>query len=105
MSTTSSTAERPPVRRIVTGHTPEGKAIIAEDGPVYPHPFKGSTTLFTDLYASEGFPSSNDGEFKDAVKEFADDILNPSGSLFRVVDMPPRTESVSVHTEIQGNMT
>ena len=95
MSTTSSAVERPPVRRIVTGHTPEGKAIIAKENPVHPRPFMGSTTLFTDLYVSEGFPSSNDGDFKDITGEFSNDILNPNGSLFRAVDMPPHTVTVS----------
>ncbi|EKM52472.1 uncharacterized protein PHACADRAFT_149157 [Phanerochaete carnosa HHB-10118-sp] len=93
MSTTSTTAGRPPVRRIVTGHARDGKAIFAEDGLVQPRAFRRSQTQFTDLYWSEGFPSSNDGEFQDDIKQHDNDVVNPDGSVFRAVDMAPHTES------------
>lgn len=96
MSTTAA-AELPPVRRIITGHTSDGKAIYADDGPVRSYPFAGSTTLFTHLYRSDGLPSSNDGGFEDAAKHRENELVNPNGSVLRAVDFPPRTESVGVN--------
>ena len=104
MSATSSANEtRPPVRRIVTGHTAEGKAIVAEDSLVAPRPFMGAEALFTDIHASEGFPSSNDGEFRDTIKEkFSEQLVNPNGSIIRVVDTPPGGSSVSRNAFLAG---
>ncbi|EKM52480.1 uncharacterized protein PHACADRAFT_260922 [Phanerochaete carnosa HHB-10118-sp] len=93
MSTTAA-AGLPPVRRIITGHTSDGKAVFADDAPASSYPFAGSTTVFTDLYRSDGFPASNDGGFEDAVKHRDNGLVNPNGSVFRAVDVPPRTESV-----------
>ena len=90
----STPTERPSIRRIVTGHTPDGKAIFADDSPVQSYPFKGSTTLFTDLFWQEGFPAKSDGGLSEEVKTHDGEIVNGKGTLLRAVDMPPRTESV-----------
>ncbi|EKM52481.1 uncharacterized protein PHACADRAFT_211736 [Phanerochaete carnosa HHB-10118-sp] len=94
MSTTPTAAKPLPVRRIVTGHTPDGKAIFVDDGPVASYPFGGSKTFTTDLYWIHGFPPSNDGGFEDAVKQHDNVIVNPTGSTFRVFDMPPHREAM-----------
>lgn len=91
---TSSAPALPPVRRIITGHTDDGKAVVVDDAPVSSYPFRGSTTQFTDLYWQDGFPGTNNGGFEDAVKRHDGEIVNPTGTALRVVDTPPHTESV-----------
>lgn len=50
----------PPVRRVVTGHTVEGKSVVVEDAPVLPHPYGARRRVyFTDLFWTEEFPSEN----------------------------------------------
>ncbi|GJE89134.1 cupin domain-containing protein [Phanerochaete sordida] len=93
MPTNPAAVQPAPVRRIITGHTDDGKAIFADDQPVQPYPFKGSTTLFTDLFWQEGFPAKNDGDFAEQVKTHDSEIVNVKGSLLRSVDIPPHTES------------
>lgn len=59
----------PPVRRVVTGHTAEGKSIVVEDAPVVPHPYGARRRVyFTDLFWTEEFPSENGVELKDQAK-------------------------------------
>lgn len=87
--------DRAPIRRVITGHTPEGKSTVIEDAPIAPHPFHGSTTLFTDLYWTDQSPPSNEVEFKDLVKDHPDEIYPPVGSSLKVVEMPPGVTSVS----------
>lgn len=93
---TAPSAQRPPIRRVVTGHTPEGKAIVADDVAIHPRPFGGpSTSLIADVFWTDSFPSDNSGEFKDSTKEHVKDFLSPNGTVFRVVDIPPGGVSVS----------
>lgn len=96
----SSTAapQPPPVRRVITGHAPDGKAIFADDAPVRSYPFKDTTTVMTDLYRADGYPSSNNGGFGDAIGPCEDGLVNPGGGFFRIVDMPPHTETVGADT-------
>lgn len=87
----------PPVRRVVTGHTVEGKYIVVQDAPVLPHPYCARRRVyFTDLFWTEEFPSENDVEFKDQAKEHETDHFSPNGSNFRLSEFPPDgTPSVS----------
>ncbi|GJE89126.1 cupin domain-containing protein [Phanerochaete sordida] len=95
MTTSSTPAALAPVRRIVTGHTSDGKAVVAADDPVPSYPFRGSTTHFTDLFWQEGFPADNSSNgLSRAVTTHDTEIVNAKGSLLRAVDMPPHTESV-----------
>lgn len=86
-----------PVRRVVTGHTAEGKSIVIEDAPVVPHPYGARRRVyFTDLFWTEEFPSENGVEFKDQAKEHETDHFSPNGSNFRLSEFPPDgTPSVS----------
>ena len=96
MSTPPASSPFPPVRRIVTGHTPEGKAIVEEDSAV-DFRASGSTTQFIDLFWNEKIPENNNGEFKDLAREHPNDLVNPNGGTLRTVDMPPGSISVSPH--------
>lgn len=86
-----------PIRRVVTGHTAEGKSIVVEDAPVVPHPYGARRTVyFTDLFWTEEFPSENSVEFKDLAKEHETAHFSANGSNFRLSEFPPDgTPSVS----------
>ncbi|THG99205.1 hypothetical protein EW145_g7306 [Phellinidium pouzarii] len=80
MSTNKSTLARPnfsPVRRVVTGHIPEGKAVIyiVDDALIESHPFGPAPSLFGYLFWMDVFPSDNDDEFKDIIKEHPKDMM------------------------------
>lgn len=95
-----STVESPipaPVRRIVTGHSPEGKSIIVEDAPVEPHlSFPGSKSLSSDIYWTTEHVPDNDIIFKDHANEHANELVGPAGNSFKVIDMPPGQKSVMI---------
>ena len=71
---TAPKLDRAPIRRVVTGHTPEGKSVIIEDAPIQPHTFRTSLTLFSDLFWTDQAPASNDVEFKDLVKDHPEEL-------------------------------
>ncbi|THH11310.1 hypothetical protein EW145_g730 [Phellinidium pouzarii] len=111
-NTASALLDRAPVRRVVTGHTPDGKAVVVDDSPVEPHAFDPSPSLFTDLFWTDTFPPDNDVDFKDLAKEHSQDLISPNGSSFRVVEIPPgtgspfhRTVSLDYGILIQGSIT
>lgn len=76
------------VRRVVTGHDAEGKAIVIHDG--------GSPTIVSQpngfqsmlLWATENTPADNTGDADTAAEKRG--IPPPeNGSVFRIVDFPP----------------
>lgn len=91
---TSSRSTLPPVRRVVTGHTPEGKSTVLEDTPVESHTFGRAAALFTDLYWTDTSLADNSVEFTDLAKAHEQDLFSETGSSFRVVDTPPGKGSV-----------
>ncbi|MCA2011821.1 cupin domain-containing protein [Cereibacter sphaeroides] len=88
----------PPITRVVTGHDAEGKAIIAENGPL-PHVAEIAAipgTVFHEIWATEGAPAP--------VGNGADPTLGPlrlpppaQGTRIRIVDIPPDTEDFLRH--------
>ncbi|EJC97546.1 uncharacterized protein FOMMEDRAFT_171631 [Fomitiporia mediterranea MF3/22] len=109
---TSEHSGHPPVRRVVTGHTPEGKSIVVEDAQIESHPFPGSSALFTNLYWTETSPPSNDVAFRDLAKEHAKELFPSEGSTFLVVEVPPgkgsklhRTVSLDYGVLTHGQIT
>ncbi|KAH8111894.1 hypothetical protein DFH11DRAFT_1729021 [Phellopilus nigrolimitatus] len=81
--------DRTPVRRVVTGHTPEGKAVVLEDAQIEPRPFKGSPSLFSGIFWTDTARPDNDVQFRDLVKEHPQELVGADGSAFRVGEVPP----------------
>ncbi len=86
------TGSPPPVRRVVTGHDTEGRAVIAEDGPPPTSVALESVpgTVFHELWATTSVPAEIDNG--------ADPTLGPlrlapprGGTRIRIVDIPPDT--------------
>lgn len=92
---TIESSDLAPIRRVITGHSPEGKSIIVEDAPVEPYQaFPGSKSLSSDIYWTTENVPDNDIVFKDHAKEHAREFVGPAGNAFKVIDMPPGQKSV-----------
>jgi mannose-6-phosphate isomerase-like protein (cupin superfamily) len=82
----------PPIHRVVTGHDPDGKAVVASDGPL-PTVVELTAipgTVFHEVWATAGAPASVDNG--------ADPTTGPlklpppkRGTRIRFVDIPPDT--------------
>jgi len=107
----------PNIRRVVTGHSSEGKAIVVNDEVLQPFFWNPKVlTAVTDFYRTSEFPAIIDGEV--ATGEWVDEIkknpevISANGSTFRVLDMPPgtfvplhRTISVDYGIMAKGTLT
>lgn len=87
-----------PIRRIVTGHDAQGKAVVIEAGalPTVVPIEKIPGTVFHEIWSTEGAPA--------AVDNGTDPTLGPlmlappkRGSRIRVVDIPPDSEDLLAH--------
>jgi mannose-6-phosphate isomerase-like protein (cupin superfamily) len=83
------TARPQPVRRVVTGHNPDGQSVVASDTPS-PHVLAtsgGKGPVVTDLWKSLASPADNT-----AGDDPCGDITlapPPGGTVFRTVEFPP----------------
>jgi quercetin dioxygenase-like cupin family protein len=94
-----------PIRRIVTGHTPDGRSTIISDEPapqVTPGavPEGGSTVL----WVTDRSPGSNSGNEDAAPGGVRNPIPPPwrGGTILRVVDFVPRSRAVHNVTAASG---
>lgn len=106
-----------PVRRVVVGPGPDGRAAIVFD-EASPHvtqlPGMPERLGLTDLWASEGMPPSNTPGSDDAVPEAFSIGPGPAGTLFRVVQFPPagdgmeplwhQTDTLDYNTVVSGGL-
>jgi quercetin dioxygenase-like cupin family protein len=80
-----------PIRRIVTGHSKQGKAIFQSDQNFEPQPIPSGDANFSLLWTAPDLPVENndpiDGRERDA------GLTINSGSVIRVVDMLPGKSS------------
>jgi hypothetical protein len=94
-----------PVRRVVTGHTPDGQATIVMDGPAPQvsqgaDPEGGSTVL----WVTNGSPASNAGNDEAAPGGVRLPVppASPGGSVFRIVDFVPASRGVAPMSAVSG---
>lgn len=103
-------AANPPARRVITGHTKDGKATILSDvtlTPVSPadptntsHPAeKGG---FINLWRTDGFPANVSGEPKES-HGAAVPISDSTDTIIRLVDLAPGV-SVPMHRTISNDV-
>jgi hypothetical protein len=86
----------PTIRRVITGHTEDGKAVVVEDAAVAPRPVLGrGPSFFTDLFWTEQAPAENGVAWTDTIKNHLNEHVGPEGTSFRAVDFPPNQVSVS----------
>ena len=77
----------------MTGHDSSGNAVIIKDSEIecQPTPIKCN---FAVLWETSTFPSDNNDD-QDPAKSKTQSLVNENGVILRVVDFPPRTETVS----------
>jgi quercetin dioxygenase-like cupin family protein len=100
------------VRRVVTGHDANGKAVVKIDGISPNRPPRDANNTINEttvVWTSEGFPVSNDGEDDDGRRDTG--ITLGNGTVFRVVsfgpgnpDMNHRTDSIDYAVVISGEI-
>ncbi|KAH8915538.1 hypothetical protein BT69DRAFT_1288676 [Atractiella rhizophila] len=106
------------IRRVVTGHNAEGKAVFVGDEEFRMESLNGSTTFgLKVLYETEKTPASNDEPFQDPMFNDVADITNKEGTNVRVLDFAPnqkwesgkgfmhRTESIDYAIVVKGEVT
>lgn len=97
------------VRRVITGHDPNGKAIVKIDevstNVVSSRP--GATAC--NVWTTEGFPVDNDGDADEGLRKVATTLKN--GTIFRVIEFAPglaarnhRTDSIDYIVVISGEI-
>jgi naringenin degradation protein FdeH len=96
---------RTPLRRVVTGHDPRGKAVVLIDGPapnVKQRQASGLTS--TVVWITDECPADISGTTDRAAREIG--VPPPvSGSIFRVVDFPPLSADKTYdHTAVLEEM-
>lgn len=83
--------EMTPHRRIVTGHTPQGKAIFERDEEIVGYLAPSKDAQLTVLWSTDAFPNDNTDP-RDG-KDLPTSLVNAGGSVLRIVDMLPHSRS------------
>jgi quercetin dioxygenase-like cupin family protein len=97
------------VRRVITGHDANGRATVMID-EVAKHATSGRPgATSVNVWTTEGFPASNDGEADDGLRQVATTL--PNGSIFRIIEFAPglaprnhRTDSIDYIVIISGEI-
>jgi hypothetical protein len=86
-----------PIRRVVTGHNAQGKAVFISDGPAPAVYDRGpGATAVTELWETSSTPASNAGNADPAAAKGQQRLPPPkNGSKFRVVEYPPDSKRVA----------
>ena len=97
------------VRRVITGHDSNGKAIVQIDEVVSKLKEGRPGAMVAPIWTTEGFPVNNDGQDDAATRKVGTTLDN--GIVFRVVSFGPgvtprnhRTDSIDYATVISGEI-
>ena len=85
------------IRRVVTGHNAAGKAVILfDDHAPNVNPLKGWPGAgVTEIWVTDEMPVSNAGPTDRSLRPMRHDPT-PSGTIFRVVEIPPETAGTKI---------
>lgn len=95
----STSAKSPlgPIRRVVTGTTPEGKSAFVTVAPIEPLAWRSTGALFAPLFRADEHPAVNAVEFRDlATEQKESSSFSQTGSVLWTIEMPPRHSMVCV---------
>jgi len=97
------------LRRVVTGHDKNGKAIVTIDETVKNVVSGRPGALAGSVWTTEGFPVSNDGAADESARKTGTTLAN--GTVFRVVEFSPgvqrrmhRTDSIDYAVVMAGEI-
>ena len=83
-----------PIRRVVTGHNAQGRAVFLSDGPAPAVFDRGpGATAVTELWETSATPASNAGNADPTVGQPQRLPPPKNGSKFRVVEYPPDSQA------------
>ena len=98
------------VRRVVTGHDDQGRAVVARDDTIeiaYRQPELGYGGVL--LWTTQGFPVDNSGDVDGAQQQVGITVAN--GTIFRIVEFQPgnqarmhRTDSIDYAVVMSGEI-
>jgi quercetin dioxygenase-like cupin family protein len=95
------------LRRVVTGHDPEGRAAVLIDEPVTNVTSRRPGHEAAVVWTTEGYPVDNNGAADAARRELASTL--PNGTIFRVISYGPgcaprrhRTDSIDYAVVLSG---
>ena len=97
------------VRRVITGHDANGKAIVKID-EVSKNATSGRPgATACNIWTTDGFPANNDGAADEGLRKVATTLKN--GTIFRVIEFAPglaarnhRTDSIDYIVVISGEI-
>ncbi len=97
------------VRRVITGHDENGRAIVKID-EVAKHVFSGRPgATACNIWTTEGFPADNDGAADEGLRKTGTTLAN--GTIFRVIEFAPglaprnhRTDSIDYIVVMSGEI-
>lgn len=97
------------VRRVITGHDANGKAVVKID-EVAKHLSSGRPgAMSCNVWTTEGFPASNDGADDAGLRKVSTTL--PGGTIFRIIEFSPglaarnhRTDSIDYIVVISGEI-
>jgi quercetin dioxygenase-like cupin family protein len=97
------------IRRVVTGHDAQGRAIVTVDEISQNVMSRRPGTEACVLWTTEGAPVDNTGESDEALREVATTL--PNGTVFRIVEFGPncaprrhRTDSIDYAVVMSGEI-
>jgi quercetin dioxygenase-like cupin family protein len=97
-----------PARRVVTGHTPDGKATVSIDDTLTGASGRPNVTAAV-IWTTEGFPVDNTGDQDQSKREVG--TTHANGTVFRIVQFEPgnaervhRTDSVDYAVVMSGEI-
>jgi quercetin dioxygenase-like cupin family protein len=89
-SAASGTPPEPAIRRVVTTHDRDGKAVVMLDGPATTHKWSGRGTVSTLIWSTDRCPADIWSK-EDHGARLIDSQPPPMGTRFALIDYPPGT--------------
>src|SRR5271167_3708474 len=96
------------VRRVVTGHDANGKAIVTIDDSLPGASMRSGVSACV-AWTSEGFPISNDGDADEGKRKTG--TTHANGTVFRIIEFAPgngtrnhRTDSIDYAVILSGEI-
>jgi quercetin dioxygenase-like cupin family protein len=97
------------IRRIVTGHSEQGQAVVRTDEWIEPEAIPSGDARFAKLWTTAKSPADNDDPFDGALRPSG--LTCPGGTVLRIVDMLPgrrspmhRTNSIDYGIVLEGEI-
>ena len=97
------------VRRVITGHDANGKAVVTIDEVAKNVTSGRPGATAVNIWTTEGFPVNNDGDADEGQRKVATTLKN--GTIFRIIEFAPglaarnhRTDSIDYIVVISGEI-